>query len=476
MTQLRIAFAGWLAVAATRLRALRAPVAALPVRTGRGRIRLHRATLARGRRALPRRLRPEAAGDLRVLCSRVRGRRRDARCGSLGRASSRTIAALGAIARSARSSSRRQSGSRRRSRACVLGAPELARQRGQHRTTRRCCRSRFGAARWAARRDGVGRRRLARARRAAAPRRCCSSPVTAPIVGLRDRDRAHPGARAAVRTAALACSAALAVLAAGRVLLRVARRLGRVARRRRVEQPRVRGRRAARRLPDLPRRSRRARRSRRSGPLYAAVLAASLALRAGTAAPAPRDLAWLAGWLGASLASVAAGGYFRQHYFALALPPLALLAGVGLDAVARLALGPRPTARAAAPLAALVLLAWSVAAAGGTTGPRPESKLARIYGSNPFPEAPALGAWLAERSAEDERVFVYGSEPAAALLRRSRERQPIHLRVPAHDAAAGGGARQRRRRSRNSTRRRRASWSASSCAPRCSSSRVRRRR
>jgi len=148
------------------------------------------------------------------------------------------------------------------------------------------------------------------------------------------------------------------------------------------------------------------------GPLYAAAAAAVLAFRGGPGAPRRADLAWLLGWLAVSLPAVAAGGYFRQHYFVLAAPPLALLGGVGLDAVARHLLGARPAARWGTAAAALALLAWSVAVGWWYYGPAPpESKLHRIYGSNPFPEAPLVGAWIAAHSTPEDRVFVYGSEP-----------------------------------------------------------------
>ncbi len=150
------------------------------------------------------------------------------------------------------------------------------------------------------------------------------------------------------------------------------------------------------------------------GPLYAAALAAPLALL-GAASPGAstrRRLAWVAAWFAASLPAIAMGGHFRQHTFVLALPPLALLAGMGLDAIGRIAFGVHAIARMFAPIAALSLVAHGVATSWWYFGPtRHEARLHRIYGSNPFPEAPALGAWLAAHSAPDERIFIYGSEP-----------------------------------------------------------------
>lgn len=153
------------------------------------------------------------------------------------------------------------------------------------------------------------------------------------------------------------------------------------------------------------------------GPIYVAALLAPLGLRTQTIGAG--RLGWIVAWLGASLLAVSAGGYFRQHYFVLAMPPLALLAGIGMDALVRTLFGARVFARLAVPLAAAALLGWSVALGWWYYGPATSaSKLHRIYGSNPFPEAPALGAWLAARAADDDRIFIYGSEPQLLFYAR----------------------------------------------------------
>ena len=148
-------------------------------------------------------------------------------------------------------------------------------------------------------------------------------------------------------------------------------------------------------------------------PIYASVLAAPLALLRSLPSPvAVRPLLWVAGWLVVSLVAVSAGGYFRHHYFALALPPLAVLAGIGLDAFARWALASRRYARWAGAGLALALLGWTVVSDWWYFGPAPAgAKLQRLYGANAFPEAPQLGAWIAANSEPTDRFFVYGSEP-----------------------------------------------------------------
>lgn len=162
------------------------------------------------------------------------------------------------------------------------------------------------------------------------------------------------------------------------------------------------------------------------GPLLAAAVL-GLVLRAvpGRAAPAerplPADRLWLLGWLASGLLAVAAGGYFRSHYFQLAVPPLALLAALGLDdalGALRVPARFRPAGLAAA-VAAAALACVSATPWYFLPGD-PAAKARRIYGANPFPESAALGALLAERSEPGDTVFVYGSEPQILVHAKRR--------------------------------------------------------
>jgi 4-amino-4-deoxy-L-arabinose transferase-like glycosyltransferase len=162
------------------------------------------------------------------------------------------------------------------------------------------------------------------------------------------------------------------------------------------------------------------------GPLFvAAALGPALrALRgAGPAGgrPTAADRRWLLGWLASGLLAVAAGGYFRGHYFQLAVPALSLLAALGLDdALGALAVPARwrplglAAAVAAASLAAVSATPWYFLPGD------PAAKVRRIYGANPFPESAALGALLAERSQPGDTVFVYGSEPQILVHAKRR--------------------------------------------------------
>jgi hypothetical protein len=162
------------------------------------------------------------------------------------------------------------------------------------------------------------------------------------------------------------------------------------------------------------------------GPLLAAA-ALGLGLRAlrglGAASDPPlrADRLWLLGWLACGLAAVAAGGYFRAHYFQLAVPPLALVAALGLDdALAALAVPLRTRAAGIATATAAVLLAGVLATPWYFLPGDPAAKSRRIYGASPFPESAALGAFLAGRSEPGDTVFVYGSEPQILVHARRR--------------------------------------------------------
>jgi hypothetical protein len=131
--------------------------------------------------------------------------------------------------------------------------------------------------------------------------------------------------------------------------------------------------------------------------------------RAARSRVAPIGLLLVSGFIGTS-----AGLYFRNQYFILVLPAVALLAGLAVDAVTRrLASGAAPTARAAiavlltaVPLLQLLYLERAILF---TATP---SQVGRaLYGMNPFPEAVEISRYLKERTSVDDRIAVVGSEP-----------------------------------------------------------------
>jgi hypothetical protein len=131
--------------------------------------------------------------------------------------------------------------------------------------------------------------------------------------------------------------------------------------------------------------------------------------RAARSRVAPIGLLLVSGFIGTS-----AGLYFRNQYFILVLPAVALLAGLAVDAVTRrLASGAAPTARAAiavlltaVPLLQLLYLERAILF---TATPRQVGRA--LYGMNPFPEAVEISRYLKERTSVDDRIAVVGSEP-----------------------------------------------------------------
>jgi Dolichyl-phosphate-mannose-protein mannosyltransferase len=117
---------------------------------------------------------------------------------------------------------------------------------------------------------------------------------------------------------------------------------------------------------------------------------------------------------GTALVATSTGLYFRNQYFILLLPCLAILAGFGVDAVARgLATVRAPVVRyglpcvlAAGPLLHLVYLERAILFSG-----TPHQVLRALYGVAPFPESVEIARYIRERTAPDDRIAVVGSEP-----------------------------------------------------------------
>lgn len=115
-----------------------------------------------------------------------------------------------------------------------------------------------------------------------------------------------------------------------------------------------------------------------------------------------------------SVAALCPGFYFRQHYFIVLLPVLALAAGAACLAIER-AVGQawRPATRA---IIALLPAAAGVAVYAAVERDylfrMPPAAVSRsVYPGNPFVEAPEVGRYLKAHSAPGDRVAVLGSEP-----------------------------------------------------------------
>ena len=120
------------------------------------------------------------------------------------------------------------------------------------------------------------------------------------------------------------------------------------------------------------------------------------------------------GFFIASFLAVCPGFYFRQHYFITLLPAIALLCGVVVSSLEELLERALPRA-----VATVLALAVPFGAYGAyvtrernylfSMGTRELSR--SVYGANPFIEAVALGKYIRERTDENDRVAVLGSEP-----------------------------------------------------------------
>ena len=114
-----------------------------------------------------------------------------------------------------------------------------------------------------------------------------------------------------------------------------------------------------------------------------------------------------------SLVGTSAGLYFRNQYFVLMLPTVALLAGLGADAVARHVAPERPTLRRGlgATLAIVPLVAFLFAERDILWAAPPERVSRELFGLNPFPESIEIGRYLRGRTTAGDRIAVIGSEP-----------------------------------------------------------------
>src|SRR5688500_6523709 len=122
----------------------------------------------------------------------------------------------------------------------------------------------------------------------------------------------------------------------------------------------------------------------------------------------------VAAFLVSSALAVCPGLYFRQHYFILLLPAVALCCGIGVVSLERLlhSFAPRGVARTAA--VAVFLIAVGMYARNEwdylfSLSGREVSR--SVYGGNPFVEAHELGRYLQAHTAPDDRIAVLGSEP-----------------------------------------------------------------
>ena len=116
-----------------------------------------------------------------------------------------------------------------------------------------------------------------------------------------------------------------------------------------------------------------------------------------------------------SFLAVCPGFYFRPHYFVFVLPAVALVAGASV-AFARKVLG---NALPFWLFAGLLLL--SVVPQREFLFRMSDRQVSRaLYGTNPFPEAVTVAAYISQHSTKDSRIAVLGSEPEIYFYARRR--------------------------------------------------------
>jgi 4-amino-4-deoxy-L-arabinose transferase-like glycosyltransferase len=128
---------------------------------------------------------------------------------------------------------------------------------------------------------------------------------------------------------------------------------------------------------------------------------------------------WFLGFCIASALAVCPDFYFRKHYFLIALPALALLAGAAISGWQNfLDKKSKASSNSGWPL-------WSYAVSVAATVfilaqvwfLTPMQTLARnLYGADPLPESEVVAKFVAENSSPDARVAILGSEPEIYFL------------------------------------------------------------
>jgi 4-amino-4-deoxy-L-arabinose transferase-like glycosyltransferase len=152
------------------------------------------------------------------------------------------------------------------------------------------------------------------------------------------------------------------------------------------------------------------------GPIYCLAGVALLwgrALRrpASHSPPHPGPVTLLGIWLIFCFLATVVGGRFFEHYFVTTIPATALLAGIGVEIVARRLSTPGLAVRRSYALTALAII-YGVAIGYWYYLPGVlEEKSRRLYYTDIFAVAPQVGQFLAENSRPEDTVFIVGSEP-----------------------------------------------------------------
>jgi Dolichyl-phosphate-mannose-protein mannosyltransferase len=123
---------------------------------------------------------------------------------------------------------------------------------------------------------------------------------------------------------------------------------------------------------------------------------------------------FLTGLAVASFAAMCPGFYFREHYFILLLPAVALLAGVAVATVDRWLSRVAPPWLAAGSTLGLVCVFSAMFIVGQRSllfAASPDDLSLAIYGGRLFSDARPVGQFIRDETSPDDRIAVLGSEP-----------------------------------------------------------------
>jgi hypothetical protein len=125
---------------------------------------------------------------------------------------------------------------------------------------------------------------------------------------------------------------------------------------------------------------------------------------------------WLFGFCVSSALAVSLDFYFRPHYFLIAAPALALLAGAAVSGVCQWRTGEKYM-----PGIYVFMVVLTIATCAEPWFFMPKFKLAReVYGFDPLPEAEVVAKFIRDNSPPAARVAVLGSEPEIYFLSHRR--------------------------------------------------------
>ena len=120
------------------------------------------------------------------------------------------------------------------------------------------------------------------------------------------------------------------------------------------------------------------------------------------------------GVLATSFLGVCPGFYFREHYFILLLPAIALLVGITAVSMRRLlsrCFSPAASLNVTVAVFAGLAVLFVVRERGYLFSMTPRELIRSRYGTNPFVEAIEIGRYIKEHTNERDRIMVVGSEP-----------------------------------------------------------------